>query len=42
MQKEQHFSEKSLSNDVDVLLNMYSRNKEREDPEEKRISPFLN
>ena len=36
----QSFSEKSLSNDVDVLLNMYSRNKEKSDPEEKNISPF--
>lgn len=34
------FSEKSLSNDVDVLLNMYSRNKENVDPEDKNISPF--
>lgn len=36
----QSFSEKSLGNDVDVLLNMYSRNKEKSDPEEKNISPF--
>ena len=34
------FSEKSLSNDVDVLLNMYSKNKEKSDPEDKNISPF--
>ena len=34
------FSEKSLSNDVDVLLNMYSRSKEKVDPEDKRVSPF--
>lgn len=34
------FSEKSLSNDVDVLLNMYSRNKEIVDPEDKNVSPF--
>ena len=34
------FSEKSLSNDVDVLLNMYSRNKEKLNPEDKNISPF--
>ena len=34
------FSEKSLSNDVDVLLNMYSRNKDKLDPEDKNISPF--
>ena len=36
----QSFSEKSLSNDVDVLLNMYSKNKEKIDPEDKNISPF--
>ena len=36
----QNFSEKSLSNDVDVLLNMYSKNKEKSDPEDKGISPF--
>lgn len=34
------FSEKSLSNDVDVLLNMYSKSKEKSDPEDKSISPF--
>lgn len=36
----QSFSEKSLSNDVDVLLNMYSKNKEKSDPEDKNTSPF--
>ena len=36
----QKFSEKSLSNDIDVLLNMYSKRKEKCDPEEKSISPF--
>lgn len=36
----QNFSEKSLSNDVDVLLNMYSKSKEKSDPEDKNISPF--
>lgn len=36
----QSFSEKSLSNDVDVLLNMYSKNKEKSNPEDKNISPF--
>lgn len=36
----QKFSEKSLSNDIDVLLNMYSKNKIKSDPEEKNISPF--
>ncbi len=36
----QKFSEKSLSSDVDVLLNMYSKNKEKSDPEDKNISPF--
>ena len=34
------FSEKSVSNDIDVLLNMYSKNKERLDPEDKSVSPF--
>lgn len=34
------FSEKSLSNDVDVLLNMYSKSKEKVDPEDKSMSPF--
>ena len=37
----QKFSEKSLKNDVDVLLNMYSKNKEKSDPEDKNISPFV-
>lgn len=36
----QNFSEKSLRNDVDVLLSMYSRNKEKIDPEDKSVSPF--
>lgn len=36
----QKFSEKSLGNDVDVLVNMYSKTKEKSDPEEKNISPF--
>ena len=36
----QSFSEKSLSNDIDVLLNMYSKSKEHFDPEDKNISPF--
>jgi hypothetical protein len=36
----QSFSEKSLSNDVDVLLNMYSKNREQSDPEDKNVSPF--
>lgn len=34
------FSEKSLSNDVDILLNMYSGSKEKVDPEDKSVSPF--
>ena len=34
------FSEKSLSNDVDVLLNMYSKSKDKVDPEDKSVSPF--
>ena len=36
----QNFSEKSLSSDVDVLLNMYSKNREKSDPEDKNVSPF--
>lgn len=36
----QAFSEKSLSNDVDVLLNIYSKSKEQFDPEDKNVSPF--
>lgn len=35
-----NFSEKSLSNDVDVLLNMYGKCKEKTDPEDKSTSPF--
>lgn len=34
------FSEKSLKNDVDVLLKMYSKHKEKSDPEDKNSSPF--
>ena len=34
------FSEKSLGNDIDVLLNMYSKSNERSDPEDKNVSPF--
>ena len=34
------FSQKSLGNDIDVLLNMYSKNKNKIDPEEKSVSPF--
>lgn len=34
------FSEKSLRNDVDVLLSMYGKVKEITDPEDKNISPF--
>jgi len=37
----QKFSEKSLRNDVDVLLNMYSKKKEKTDPEDKSTSPFV-
>jgi len=36
----QTFSEKSLQTDVDVLLNMYSKDPGMEDPEEKNVSPF--
>lgn len=34
------FSEKSVGNDLDVLLNMYGKNKELSDPEEKSSSPL--
>jgi len=34
------FSEKSLRNDVDVILSMYGKVKEMLDPEDKNISPF--
>lgn len=36
----QKFSEKSLRNDVEVLLNMYSKRKDKSDPEDKNVSPF--
>ena len=35
-----NFSEKSLKSDVDVLINMYGKEKEITDPEDKNISPF--
>lgn len=34
------FSDKSVGSDLDVLLNMYSKEKRREDPEDKNNSPF--
>ena len=34
------FSEKSLRNDIDVVLSMYGKVKEMVDPEDKNISPF--
>lgn len=34
------FSDKSLKNDIDVLFNMYSKDKGLIDPEEKNVSPF--
>ena len=37
----QTFSEKSVKNDLDVILNMYSKGKKVEDPEEKSVSPFV-
>lgn len=36
----QSFSEKSLYSDIDVLLSMYGKTKEKTDPEDKNISPF--
>lgn len=38
----QSFSENSLKSDIDVLLNMYSKNKVNSDPEDKSQSPFAN
>ena len=37
----QSFSEKSLGNDIDVLLSMYGNRKDNSDPEDKNISPFV-
>ena len=34
------FSDKSIKNDLDVLLNMYSKEKGNFDPEDKNSSPF--
>ncbi len=34
------FSDNSVKNDLDVLLNMYSKSKTMTDPEDKGISPF--
>lgn len=34
------YSEKSLRSDVDVILNMYGKLKEINDPEDKNVSPF--
>lgn len=34
------FSDKSVKNDLDVLLNMYSKSREMVDPEDKSVSPF--
>lgn len=34
------FSEKSVGNDLDVLLNMYGKSKEKSDPEDKNNSPL--
>ena len=36
----QSFSDKSVKNDLDVLLSMYGKNKELVDPEDKSVSPF--
>ena len=36
----QKYSEQSLKNDIDVLLNMYGREGQKSDPEEKNSSPF--
>ena len=39
--KGQKFSDKSLYNDIDVLLNMYGKVREKSDPEDKNVSPFV-
>lgn len=36
----QKYSEQSLKNDIDVVLNMYGKENEKTDPEEKNNSPF--
>ena len=41
MGRVEKFSVKSLQNDIDVLLNMYSKDKEIIDPEDKTLSPFV-
>ena len=38
---DKEFPDKSLSDDIDVLLNMYSREKKDEDPEDKNVSPLV-
>lgn len=35
-----NFSDNSLNSDIDVILNMYSKGKKVDDPEDKNISPF--
>ena len=35
------FPDKSLSDDIDFLLNMYSREKKDEDPEDKNVCPLV-
>lgn len=37
----QTFSDKSVKSDLDVILNMYGKGKEIEDPEDKSVSPFV-
>lgn len=36
----QTFSDKSVKSDLDVILSMYGKSKEVEDPEDKNLSPF--
>lgn len=38
---DKNFPDKSLSDDIDVLLNMYSREKKDEDPEDKNVCPLV-
>ncbi|WP_044937798.1 DUF4007 family protein [Pseudobutyrivibrio sp. LB2011] len=38
---DKEFPDKSLADDIDVLLNMYSREKKDEDPEDKNVCPLV-
>lgn len=38
---DKNFPDRSLSDDIDVLLNMYSREKKEEDPEDMNVCPLV-